>query len=287
MSEKVKTSFGFHRHFWPRFFQQTSVKAGLLLILVVTAGCAFSNVLTIYPPNQQGDLLTSRYLPPSSEHPFGTDKFARDVFSRVLYGGRISLIIAFSVVALSISLGVLYGTVSGYAGGFVDVLMMRVLDFLLAFPAIYLVLTVVTVCHANHWYLIPVLGLTGWMETARMVRAEVISIKERDFVLAAKGLGFSHFRILFFHIVPNCLNPVIVTATFKVGEVILLESALSFLGLGVQPPTPSWGSIINDGRQALLNAWWVSTFPGMFIVLVVIGFNLIGEGLRVCLNPRE
>ncbi|GMQ79058.1 MAG: hypothetical protein BMS9Abin02_1612 [Anaerolineae bacterium] len=139
----------------------------------------------------------------------------------------------------------------------------------------------------NRWYLIPILSLTGWMETARIVRAEVLSIKERDYILAVKGLGFSHSRILFRHLIPNCLTIVMVAATLKVGDVILLESALSFLGIGVQPPTASWGNIINDGREVLLRAWWISTFPGIFIVLSVMSFNLISDGLRVALSPRD
>lgn len=273
--------------FWKRFRQQKSAMVGMVFISVLTLSSIFSNLISRYDPNQQGDLVHSRYLKPTLEHPFGTDKFGRDVFSRVLHGGRISLIIAFSVVILSITIGLMYGTIAGYFGGLIDVLMMRFLDFLLAFPSIFLVMTIVALFHANHWYLIPVLSLTGWMETARIVRAEVISLKERDFILAAKGLGYSQCRILFYHIIPNCLTPVIIAATLKVGEVILLESALSFLGIGVQPPTPSWGSIINDGREALLRAWWVSTFPGIFIVGVVISFNLMGDALRSCLNPRD
>ncbi|MFQ6112485.1 MAG: ABC transporter permease [bacterium] len=273
--------------FWDRFRHQKSAMAGLMFIGMLVLCSIFSGLFTKYDPNQQGDLITSRHLPPSLEHPFGTDKFARDVFSRVLHGGHISLIIAFSVVILSMTIGVIYGTISGYFGGVIDLVMMRFLDFLLAFPSIFLVITIVAVFHASHWYLIPVLSLTGWMETARIVRAEVFSLKERDFILAAKGLGYSHSRILFYHIIPNCLTPVIVAATLKVGEVILVESALSFLGIGVQPPTPSWGNIINDGREALLRAWWVSTFPGIFIVLVVISFNLIGDALRECLNPGD
>ena len=158
--------------------------------------------------------------------------------------------------------------------------MMRFLDFFLAFPAIFFIITISAIMQLDHWYLIPILGLTGWMETARLVRAEVLTVKERDYVLAARGLGFSRMRILFRHVIPNCMSPVIVAATLKIGEVILLESALSFLGIGVQPPTPSWGNIINDGREVLLRAWWVATFPGIFIMLSVVSFNLISESIH-------
>jgi len=273
--------------FWAHFRHHKPAIVGLVFIGLLALSSIFSGLITKYDPNLQGDLLKERYLSPSWEHPFGTDKFSRDILSRVLHGGRISLTIAFSVVILSITIGLFYGTISGYFGGLIDSVMMRFLDFLLAFPSIFLIITVVAVFHMNHWYLIPVLSLTGWMETARIVRGEVLSLKERDFILAAKGLGFSYSRILFRHIIPNCLTPVIVVATLKVGEVILLESALSFLGIGVQPPIASWGNIINDGREALLRAWWVSTFPGMFIVLSVMSFNLIGDGLRDSLSARD
>ncbi len=275
------------KRFLRSFLKHKFALAGFLCIAIITVLSVFSNRVTKYDPDEQGDLLTTRYLAPSAEHLFGTDKFGRDIFSRVLAGGRISLTIAISVATLSLTLGLAYGATSGYLGGATDVIMMRLLDFLLAFPAVFLIITVVAVFQVNHWYLIPILSLTGWMETARIVRAEVLSVKQRDFVLSAKVLGFSWSRILFRHVVPNSLNPVIIAASFKVGEVILLESALSFLGIGVQPPTASWGNIINDGRQALLQAWWVSTFPGMFIVLTVMSFNLIGDALRDSLNPRS
>jgi peptide/nickel transport system permease protein len=262
------------------FLQDTTTRVGLFCIVLLILCTVFSNYLTDYEPSHQGDLLTERYLKPSWEHPFGTDKFGRDVFSRVLYGGRISVTIAFSVVFLTIVLGTFYGTISGYAGGMLDTVMMRFLDFFLAFPAIFFIITISAILQLDHWYLIPILALTGWMETARLVRAEVLTVKERDYVLAAKGMGFGRARILLRHVIPNCLSPVIVAATLKVGEVILLESALSFLGIGVQPPTPSWGNIINDGRDVLLRAWWVATFPGLFIVLSVVSFNFISEGLH-------
>jgi len=271
----------------PKFLTHRPALVGLLAIIVLVLGASMSNLFTKYDPIQQGDLLTERYLFPSNEHPFGTDKFGRDVFSRVLYGGRISLTIAFSVVILSITIGLIYGSISGYFGGLIDSIMMRLLDFLLAFPVIFLIIAVSAIFQVSHWYLIPLLSLTGWMETARLVRAEVLSVKERDFILAAKGLGFTHTRILMRHIIPNCLNPVIVAATLKVGEVILLESALSFVGIGVLPPSPSWGNIINDGREVLMSAWWVATFPGIFIVLAVMSFNLISDGFRHAFNLQK
>ena len=268
------------------FFQKKSSFVGLILILILIFCSIFSGVITKYNPNSQGDLLLTRYQPPSVEHPFGTDKFGRDIFSRILYGGRISLSIAFSVVILSLTVGLFYGIISGYWGGWIDTIMMRVLDFLLAFPAIFLIITLIALFNLNHWFLIPLLALTGWMETARIVRAEILSIKEREFVLAAKGMGIHPFRIIIVHLIPNIITPVLVAAPLKIAEVILLESALSFLGIGVQPPTPSWGAIINDGRESLLNAWWISTFPGIFISITVMSFNLISDGVKDVINSN-
>lgn len=262
-------------------FQQHRRLAISIALLALLMGCAlFSGFISAYNPTWQGDILADRYLTPSLQHPFGTDKFARDVFSRVLYGGRISLTIGVSVCLIMLTVGLIYGTLSGYWGGAIDALMMRVLDFLLAFPIIFLIIPAVAIFEMNHWYLIPLLGLTGWMEIARLVRAEVLSLRERDFVLAARGLGFSRVRILLRHVIPNCLTPVLVVAPLKIAEVILLESGLSFLGIGVQPPVPSWGNMINEGREVLLQAWWIATFPGLFISLTVLSFNLLGEGLK-------
>ncbi len=254
--------------------------AALYFLVVLFLATAMSSVISPDDPNHQGDLVISRYESPSFQHPFGTDKFARDVFSRVLCGGRISLSIAFSVVFLSLTIGILYGTFSGYFGGWVDSVLMRLLDFVLAFPIIFLVIAIVAIFRPGLWSLILVLSVTGWMDVARLVRSEVLTVKERDFVLAARGLGFGHLHILFRHVIPNCLTPAIVAAPLKISEIILLESALSFLGIGVQPPTASWGNIINDGRQVLVEAWWISVFAGIFIVLTVMSFNLIGEAIQ-------
>lgn len=273
--------------FWKNFKNQKLALFGSLFLLVIILFTVFCNIITSNDPNDQGDLLKDRYLNPSSEHLFGTDKFGRDIFSRVLYGGRISLAIALSVVLLSMTIGIFYGTIAGYFGGFIDAIMMRFLDFWLAFPAIFLIMTIIAIFRPSPWFLIPLLGFTGWMEIARIIRAEVLSLKSQDFILAAKGLGLRNFRVLIHHLLPNCLNPIIVAAPLKVAEMILLESALSFLGIGIQPPMASWGSIINDGRDVLLQAWWVSTFPGIFIIFTVMSFNLIGEGIRASLGFKK
>ncbi|NIS38175.1 ABC transporter permease [Candidatus Saccharibacteria bacterium] len=271
---------------WWAIRQDKLTLGAIIFLVLLTVGAIFNDLICKYEPYQQGDLLTERYLAPSIEHPFGTDKFARDLFSRILYGGRISLSISISVVLLAATLGILYGTISAYWGGLLDSAMMRLLDFLLAFPTIFLILMVVGMFQPHHWYLILLFALTGWMETARIVRAEVLSLKERDFVIASKGLGFSHLRVISHHIIPNSLTPVIVAMPLKIAEVILLESALSFLGLGVQPPTPSWGNIIDDGREALMYAWWITTIPGIFIALTVVSLNMIGDKLRQTFDSR-
>jgi len=286
-AENIQQDSGFWGQAWHRFRYEKAGTAGACLILLLTLISFGSDFISQYDPIAHGDLLLDRFIAPGWDHLFGTDKFGRDIFSRVLYGGRISLTIGVSVVLLSGIIGLLYGTLSGYAGGRIDSVMMRILDFLLAFPMIFLLIMIITLFKVNHWYLIPVLGLTGWMETARLVRAEVLSIKTQEYILAAKGFGYSHLRIIFHHIIPNCVHIVFVSAPLKAAEVILLESALSFLGIGVQPPTPSWGSIINDGREALISAWWVAAFPGIFITITVLSFHLAAEGLKKSINPGK
>ncbi len=281
-------SFPSFRHRSLRFRgTPTSVLIWSAFLLVITLCSLFADVIAPYNPNHQGNLLTERYQPPSAQHLFGTDKFSRDVFSRVLYGGRISLGIAFGVMVLSLTIGLIYGTIAGYWEGIIDSMMMRLLDFLMTFPAIFLIITIVAVFHPNHWYLVLILSLVSWMETARLVRAEVLSVKSRDFVLAARGLGLTHWQVIRRHIIPNCLTPVLVAAPFKIAEVILVESTLSFLGVGVQPPVPSWGNIIENGRQAMLHAWWIATFPGIFIALTVMSFNAVGERLKQLVAPEK
>lgn len=259
---------------------------GIILLSILTLSCFVPAIWTDYAPEAQGDILDDADLPPSSAHPFGTDKFARDVFSRILYGGRVSLSIALGTVALSILIGIFYGAISGYAGGFIDAVLMRLLDLLLAFPVVLLAIAIAAL-YQPHWlYLIPLLAFTGWMETARLVRAEVLSVKERAYVVAATCLGLSRYRILTRHILPNAIAPVLVSIPLKIGDTILLESSLSFLGIGVQPPVPSWGNMINDGRAAFPEQWWVVGFAGLFLVLTVVAFNLIGDAVRAANNPR-
>jgi len=239
-----------------------------------------------YDPGAQGDLVRMRLTGPSGAHLLGTDHFARDILSRMLFGARVSLSIGFIAVAISATLGTLIGAVAGYLGGWVDAVLMRGVDIVISFPRLILLITVIAVFQPSIFLIVVVLGLTQWPGTARLVRGEVLSLREREFIQAAEALGFSRARILTRHLVPNALVPVIVAATLGIGNTIVLEAGLSFLGLGVQPPTPSWGTMVADGRNFLTRAWWLSTFPGLAIVVVVLAFNLVGDGLRDALDPR-
>jgi peptide/nickel transport system permease protein len=260
--------------------------AGLVVMVVLYALTLLTPLISPYDPAAQGDILTMGNLGPSLHHWFGTDKFGRDILSRVLYGSRISLSIGFVAVAISVTLGTLFGALAGFYGGWVDSVLMRFTDMMLSFPRLVLLIVVIALFESSIWLVVVVLGLTGWMGTARIVRGEVLSLREREFIQAARALGMGDGRIILRHIIPNTLAPVIVSATLGIGQTILTEASLSFLGLGVRPPTPSWGNMIADGRDALTQAWWISTFPGLAIVFTVIAFNLLGDGLRDALDPR-
>jgi peptide/nickel transport system permease protein len=260
---------------------------GLVVMLLLYVVTLLAPLIAPFDPAEQGDIILTRYLSPSSQHLMGTDKFGRDIFSRVLYGARISLSIGFIAVGISITLGVLIGALAGYFGKMVDTVLMRFTDMMLSFPRLVLLIVVIAMFeNSSIWLVVVILGLTGWMGTARIVRGEVLSLREREFVQAAVALGMGHTRIIFRHVVPNTLAPVIVSATLGIGLTILTEASLSFLGLGVQPPTPSWGNMVSDGRDALVSAWWIATFPGLAIVVTVVAFNLLGDGLRDALDPR-
>jgi peptide/nickel transport system permease protein len=204
----------------------------------------------------------------------------------MLYGSQISLSVGFVAVGISILIGILVGAMAGYKGGWVDSLLMRFVDIMLSFPSFFLILTVVAILRPNIYNVMIVIGITSWEGTARFVRAEFLSLRERDYVQAARALGVKDRRIIFRHILPNALAPVFVTASLGVASAILIEAGLSFLGFGVQPPAPSWGNILTEGRTYIFDAWWLTVFPGLAILITVLSFNLFGEGLRDALDPR-
>jgi len=261
-------------------------RAGLMflgfLVLLALFGPLF-----LPDPARQFDLDELSTTPPSVEHPFGTDELSRDVLSRVVNGARISLAVAALAVGLSITLGAGVGLVAGYWGGAVDALLMRFVDGALAIPRLFLLMIVLVVPdRVPLLALILLIGTTGWFATSRLVRAEVLRLREETFVRAAEALGASRRRIILRHLLVNAAGPLLVTATLGVGDVILLESGLSFLGLGVQPPTPSWGGMVLDGRAVIEAAPWVSIFPGVAIVLTVLATSLVGDALRDAFDPR-
>ena len=263
---------------------------GVAILAVVTACAALAPALAPADPLLQE--VSVRLKPPTLDggdgraHLLGTDHLGRDILSRLIYGARISLAIGISAVALAGTLGTLIGLVAGYRGGRIDDLCMRLTDTMLAMPFILLALAVIAVLGSSLRNIILVLGITSWVSYARVVRAEVLTLRTREFVSAAQALGGRGTRIVFRHLLPNVLTPVIVIATLEVARMIILESALSFLGLGVQPPTPTWGGMLADGRAYLSTAWWLATFPGLCIMLSVLGINLLGDWLRDVLDPR-
>jgi len=272
---------------WARFKRNRLGITGAVVVLLLYLVAIFAPLLTPYDPVELGDVPRMRYRPPSAAHPFGTDKFGRDVYTRVVYGSRISLSISFLAVSISVLFGAVVGAAAGYFGGFIDSILMRIVDSLMAIPRLFLLLTCVALFSGSLWLIVILLGATGWMGTARLVRGQVLSLRSQDFVRAAEALGAGDRRIVFRHLLPNTLTVIIVSATLRIGGVILAEAALSFLGLGIPPPAPSWGQMVFEGREALLAAWWVSTFPGLVIAVTVIGYNLLGDGLRDAFDPKQ
>ena len=260
--------------------------AGLLIVLALILIAIFANFLAPYSP-YQGDLMTTRLLPPSSAHWFGTDDQGRDILSRVIHGSRITLFVVALVAVLAAPIGLLVGTVAGYAGGWVDAALMRITDIFLAFPRLILALAFVAALGPGIENAVIAIAITSWPPYARMARAETLTIRQTDYIAAAQLLGASPWRIVFRHIMPLCVSSVIVRVTLDMAGIILTAAGLGFLGLGAQPPTPEWGALIANGRQYVLDQWWVAAAPGAAIFVVSLAFNLLGDGLRDALDPKS
>ena len=270
--------------FLKRFKKNKLAVAGGIIVMCLFFIAVLAPLLSPFSPNEidRKEILE----PPSLRHPLGTDDLGRDLLSRMIWGSRVSLAVGFVAVGIATCIGIILGAFSGYYGGWTDRIIMRFIDVMLSIPTFFLILAVIAFVGPNIWNIMIVIGITSWMGVARLVRAEFLSIKEREYVLAAKALGANDIRIIFGHIMINSLAPVLVSAVLGVASAVLVESALSFLGLGVQPPTPSWGNILTLGKDNIEIAWWLSLYPGLAILITVLGYNLLGEGIRDSIDPR-
>ncbi len=269
-----------------RFKENRLAIISFYVIVIMYMVGILAPLLASHDPSAIDDVLETRYQPPSWEHPFGTDEFGRDLLSRALYGARISLSVGLLAVLIAVSFGTIYGSVSGYFGGIVDNVLMRLVDVIIAFPTFYLLLMLVGIFEANVFFLIIILGFTAWTGTARFIRGELLSLKEQQFTEAARAIGLPGRLIIFRHLIPNAMSPVLVSAALMVGMMISAEAGLSFLGIGIRPPTPSWGNMLSQGKDALLVAWWVAFFPGAILSITILSFNLLADGIRDALDPK-
>ena len=259
---------------------------GAVIVVFMFCVAIFAPVLVTHDPYQLNLSPDEKLQSPSRQNWFGTDDLGRDLYSRMVYGARISLSVGFIAVAIMLFIGVTLGALAGYYGGWVDNVIMRLVEIMMCFPGFYLILMILAFLGQSIIYVMIVIGFTSWMGLTRLVRAEFLSLREREFVVAAKALGVPDLRIAFKHILPNALAPVFVSATLRIGGAILIESGLSFLGFGTPIPIPSWGNIISTGRFYIDSAWWLTVFPGLAILITVLSFYLVGDGLRAILDPR-
>jgi len=267
-----------------RFTRNKLSVIGAIVVFTLITISLLAPVIAPYDPTSID--VYNVLSPPDKAHILGTDELGRDLLSRIIWGSRVSLKVGFVAVGIAIMIGIILGSIAGFYGGRVDAILMRFVDIMLAFPTFFLILAVIAILEPNIFTIMAVIGVTGWMDVARLVRAEFLTLKERDFVDAARALGMRNKRLIVRHILPNALSPVFVAATFGVAGAILTESGLSFLGLGVQPPDPSWGNILTAGKDNIEIAWWLSLYPGLAILITVLSYNLVGEGLRDALDPR-
>jgi peptide/nickel transport system permease protein len=270
---------------WHRFKRY---RPGLVALVFITILAVLAVFPDLFSPYQYTQVFRGmRGVPPSRAHLLGFDHIGRDVLSRIIWGTRVALIVGLLATTIAVVMGVTVGAVAGYIGGWVDVLLSRIIDTLMAYPLLVLLITLAAVLGPSLVTVVVIIGFTTWAQYARVVRADILSLREREFVLAAQSAGASNARIIFRHIIPNVLSPVIVIASLGIGGIILLEAALSFLGLGAQPPTPSWGGMLADGRAFILIYPQIAIVPGVMISLTVLAFNLVGDGLRDALDPRQ
>ena len=270
--------------FWRAFGRNRLALFGGAVVICLAAAAILAPIMVPSDPHRPD--VSKILAEPSARHVLGTDQLGRDVLSRMLYGARVSLAVGFVSVGIATAIGIVLGAAAGYHGGIVDGAIMRLVDLMLVFPRFFLLLAVLAFLRPSIWTIMAVIGLTGWMGVARLVRAEFLTLKEREFVVWSQSIGASAFRIIWRHILPNAMAPVLVAMTLGIPAAILTESGLSFLGLGVQPPHASWGNILNEGKDAIEIGWWLSLYPGMAILLTVLAYNLLGEGIRDALDPR-
>lgn len=255
-----------------------SLLVGSLIIGIFSMAAILAPIISPYEPSQiDGDNLL---MPPSRNHLLGTDGLGRDLLSRIIYGSRISLSIGLIAVGIATILGIILGSLAGFYRGALDILIMRFVDIMLCFPTFFLILAVVAILEPSIFNIMIIIGLTSWMGSARLMRGQILSLKEREFIQAERAIGASDYRIITRHLIPNSIGPVLVNATLGIAGAILLESGLSFLGLGVQPPIPSWGNILIESKSTLGLAWWITVFPGLAILITILGFNFMAEGLK-------
>ena len=268
-----------------RFLSNRAAAAGLLVLAAVVIVTVLPGLATRFDPVEMD--LSASLQSPSAAHPFGTDAFGRDVLSRVLHGGRVSLGVGMAARTISLILGLLAGTIAGYSGGRIDNLIMRLADITFAFPTLLLLIAIMAVVTPGIGALSLALGAVGWAAMARLVRAQVLSVRERDYVQAARAAGAGHLKLIVRYILPQCLSPLVVVFTLGLGMTIMAEASLSFLGLGIQPPDPSWGGMISRGIPFMRTAPWLTILPGLVLTLVICSINLVGDGLRDALDPRR
>jgi len=257
---------------------------GAIVVSIIVLLALFAPLIAPYDPAAINvrDIL----FPPSWQHWCGTDTLGRDVFSRMLFGARVSLAVGFVAVGIALLVGIILGSIAGHYGGRIDAVIMRLTDMVLCFPTFFLILAVIAFLEPSIWNIMIVIGLTSWMGVTRLVRAEFLSLREREFVLAAYSLGISSFQLIWRYLLPNAIGPILVSGVLGVAGAVLIESGLSFLGLGVQPPDPSWGNMLTEGKDNIQIAWWLSLYPGLAILITVLGYNLLGEGLRDIFDPK-